>query len=177
LLAHHGVPADPTDLALERPDVSSPAPGAVVIHPGAASGSRCWPVDRFAAVAAELGRDHRVVVTAGPSERDLAAAVGAEPVSTDLRRLAALVADAALLVCGDTGVAHLATAYRTPSVLLFGPTPPAEWGPRTDGPHTVLWKGGRGDPHGAQLDPALAAITVADVLTAARRLTRAPAAP
>jgi ADP-heptose:LPS heptosyltransferase len=177
LLAHHGVPADPTDLALDHPDVSSPAPGAVVIHPGAASGSRRWPVDRFAAVAAALGRDHRVVVTAGRSERDLAAAVGAEPVSTDLRQLAALVADAALVVCGDTGVAHLATAYRTPSVLLFGPTPPAEWGPRTRGPHTVLWKGGRGDPHGAQTDPALAAVTIDEVLAATRRLTRAPAAP
>jgi ADP-heptose:LPS heptosyltransferase len=134
-------------------------------------------VERFAAVAAALRADgHRVVVTGGPSERDLAAAVGAEPVATDLTELAALVADAALVVCGDTGVAHLATAYGTPSVLLFGPTPPAEWGPRS-GPHTVLWRGsGRGDPHGADPDAALLALTVPDVLTAARRRVRATAA-
>ena len=181
LLAFHGVAADPGDLGLDRPAVASPAPGAVVLHPGAASGSRRWPVGRFAAVAAALRADgHRVVVTGGPSERDLVAAVaaaGAEPVGTDLTELAALVADAALVVCGDTGVAHLATAYGTPSVLLFGPTPPAEWGPRS-GPHTVLWRGsGRGDPHGADPDPALLALTVSDVLTAARRRVRATAAP
>jgi ADP-heptose:LPS heptosyltransferase len=165
LLAWYGVPADPLDLALDRPPVASPAPGAVVIHPGAASGSRRWPVRRYAAVAAELARQgHRVVVTGGRSEADLQNAVGAEPIRTGLDELAALVADAALVVCGDTGVAHLATAYGTPSVLLFGPTPPAEWGPRTDGPHTVLWKGGRGDPHGADPDPGLLAITVADVV-------------
>ena len=176
LLAHHGVPADPADLALERPAVASPAPGAVVLHPGAAAGARRWPVDRFAAVAVALGREHRVVATAGPSERDLAEAVGTEVLTPDLLELAALVADAALVVCGDTGVAHLATAYGTPSVLLFGPTPPAEWGPRS-GPHTVLWTGGRGDPHGAHPDPGLLRISVADVLTAARRTVRAPAAP
>lgn len=180
LLAFHGVAADPGDLGLDRPAVAGPAPGAVVLHPGAASGSRRWPAERFAAVAAALLADgHRVVVTGGPSERDLAAAVaaaGAEAVGTDLTELAALVADAALVVCGDTGVAHLATAYGTPSVLLFGPTPPAEWGPRS-GPHTVLWRGsGRGDPHGADPDPALLALTVGEVLTAARRLVRATAA-
>jgi ADP-heptose:LPS heptosyltransferase len=196
LLDHHGVATDPTDLALPRPDRPSPAPGAVLIHPGASAGSRRWPVDRYAAVAAALSADgHRVVVTAGPSERDLAAAVGAEVLEPDLLGLAALVADAGLVVCGDTGVAHLATAYRTPSVLLFGPISPAEWGPRT-GPHTVLWKGGGrgdphgtdarpGDPHGREPDPALLAVTVDEVLAAAggtagqttRSTVRAPATP
>jgi ADP-heptose:LPS heptosyltransferase len=177
LLAHYGVEADPAELDLPRPDRPSPVPGAVVVHPGAAAGSRRWPVDRFAAVAAALAADgHRVVATGGPSERDLAAAVGAEVLAPDLVGLAALVADAALVVCGDTGVAHLATAYGTPSVLLFGPVPPAEWGPRS-GPHTVLWKGGRGDPHATRPDPALLAVTVDEVLAAARRTVRAPAAP
>src|SRR5207237_79615 len=42
------------------------------------------------------------------------------------------------LVCGDTGVAHLATALGTPSVLLFGPVPPSRWGPLADPElHTV----------------------------------------
>lgn len=177
LLAWYGIAADPTDLRLDRPAGASPAAGAVVLHPGAASGARRWPVDRFAAVAAALrAAGHRVVVTAGPAERDLAAAVGAEVLTPDLPQLAALVADAAALVCGDTGVAHLATAYGTPSVLLFGPTPPAEWGPRS-GPHTVLWAGGHGDPHGADPDPALLELTVTDVLDATERLVRAPVAP
>jgi len=177
LLEFHGVPTDPADLHLDPPAVPSPAPGAVVVHPGAASGARRWPVDRYAAVAAALRADgHRVVVTAGPGERELAGAVGGEVLAPDLPGLAALVAGAGLVLCGDTGVAHLATAYRTPSVLLFGPTPPAAWGPR-QGPHTVLWAGGTGDPHGAHPDPALLALTTDDVLDAARRRIRAPVAP
>ncbi len=75
---------------------------------------------------------------------------------------------ARLVVCGDTGIAHLATAFGTRSVVLFGPTPPRTWGPRVDRHlHTVLWTGRRGDPHGARLDPGLADIEAADVVAAA----------
>ena len=85
-----------------------------------------------------------------------------------LLELVALVGRARLVVCGDTGVAHVASNYRTPSVLLFGPVSPAAWGPPADGPHRVLWHGdGTGDPHGQQTDPALLAITVPEVLAAA----------
>ena len=54
--------------------------------------------------------------------------------------LAALVAFARVVVCGDTGVAHLATAYGTSSVLLFACMSPARWGPPPGRPwHRVLW--------------------------------------
>jgi ADP-heptose:LPS heptosyltransferase len=89
--------------------------------------------------------------------------------------LAALVARARLVVCGDTGTAHLATAYRTPSVLLFGPTPPALWGPppeRTQ--HLVLWSGRRGDPHGLEPDPGLLEIPVDRVVEAAALALQRP---
>jgi hypothetical protein len=50
-------------------------------------------------------------------------------------------------------------------VLLFGPTPPAEWGPPPERTrHVVLHRGGRGDPHAEAPDPGLLAITVDDVL-------------
>jgi ADP-heptose:LPS heptosyltransferase len=162
------------DLLLHRPPQDSPAPGAVVVHPGAASAARRWPPERYAAVARALATDHRVVVTGGPSERELATEVasgaglgaGAVLTSLNLTGLAALVADASLVVCGDTGVAHLASAYATPSVVLFGPTPPALWGPPTGGQHGVLWHGTCGDPHGRTVDPGLLEIEVAEVLDA-----------
>jgi ADP-heptose:LPS heptosyltransferase len=78
--------------------------------------------------------------------------------------LLALVGHARLLVCGDTGVAHVASATGTPSVVLFGPTAPSRWGPPVSPRHRVLWSGTRGDPHGAAPDPGLLAIDVDAVL-------------
>ena len=176
-----GVAADPTDLLIAAPAVPPVVGGAVVVHPGAAFPARRWPPDRFAAVARwARDRGHEVVVTGGPDEVDLARDVqrraGLPSGSvlagrTDVLRLAAEVAAARLVVCGDTGVAHLATAYATPSVLLFGPTPPDRWGPLTAGPHEVVWHGtGVGDPWAGSTDPALLATGVDEVVAAAQRL-------
>jgi ADP-heptose:LPS heptosyltransferase len=153
----------------------------VVVHPGAAHESRRWPADRFGAVAAWAHRGGRaVVVTGSAAERRLAERVASEAGlaassvlagQLGISDLAAVVSDADLVVCGDTGVAHLATAFRTPSVVLFGPTPPSQWGPPEDGPHVALWRGTqRGDPWGDAVDPALLQITPADVVAAAERL-------
>ncbi|MGH3898296.1 MAG: glycosyltransferase family 9 protein, partial [Pseudonocardiaceae bacterium] len=87
---------------------------------------------------------------------------------TSLALFAALVADASLVVCGDTGVAHLATAYGTPSVVLFGPVSPRRWGPPPQRPqHVALWAGSTGDTFADQPDPGLLRITTDQVLAAA----------
>jgi ADP-heptose:LPS heptosyltransferase len=168
----------PDDVMLAVPPLPSPVPGAVVVHPGSAAPSRRWPVQRFAAVArwAHAG-GHQVVVTGSAGEAPLVREVARRaplPAASvragvdDLASLAALVAGARLVVVGDTGMAHLASAFRTPSVVLFGPVPPSEWGPPAAGPHTTLWHGtGRGDPHGDVTDPALLRITVEEVRAAA----------
>ncbi|TDQ51571.1 glycosyltransferase family 9 protein [Actinorugispora endophytica] len=177
LLERFGIPTRPGDLRWPAPDTSAVPSGTAVVHPGASSGSRRWPELRFAEVARGLrGRGLRVVVTGSANERRLAERVarvaGLEPRSvlaggTTPHRLAELVAGARLLVCGDTGVAHLATAYGTPSVLLFGPSSPAVWGPLIDiERHLCLWAGTTGDPHADRLDPGLASITVRDTLAA-----------
>jgi ADP-heptose:LPS heptosyltransferase len=171
------VPADPDALDLAVPAVPPPVRDAAVVHPGAAFPGRRWPPERFAAVARHLaGGGHDVRITGGPAEVPLARAVaaaaglGEEAVlagRTSSVELAAVVAAARVVVCGDTGVAHLATAYRRPSVVLFGPVSPALWGPPPRAQHVVLWHGdGTGDPWGTQLDPALAVVTVDEVTTA-----------
>jgi ADP-heptose:LPS heptosyltransferase len=179
-----GVPADPDALDLAVPDVASPAPdGVALVHPGAAFPGRRWPPDRFAAVARHLaGAGLDVRITGGPAEvplaRQVAEAAGLREGAvlagrTSTLELAAVVAGACVVVSGDTGMAHLATAYRRPSVVLFGPVSPALWGPppragRDGGPlHVVLWHGdGTGDPWGTELDPALGTITVDEVTAA-----------
>jgi ADP-heptose:LPS heptosyltransferase len=164
LLREGGVAADPARLRLPPPP---PAPelawarGATIVHPGAASAARRWPPQRFACVArAETAAGRTVVVTGGVGELALAAEVAAAAGlprqfvlagRTTLAQLAALVAHAGRVVCGDTGIAHLASAFGTPSLVLFGPVPPSRWGPpvaaglRTR--HRVMWAGLHGDPH------------------------------
>lgn len=176
MLEGHGIPADPSRVTLDAPAGTRVDESRTVLHPGAASAARRWPAERWAAVArAEVGEGRTPVLTGGPEELDLAldvarrAGLGADAVwagRTDLRDLARLVAGAGRVVCGDTGVAHLATAFGRPSVVLFGPTPPAEWGPPPGRIHRVLWAGGTGDPHASTPDPGLLAIEVDDVLGA-----------
>jgi ADP-heptose:LPS heptosyltransferase len=178
LLVETGIPADPGALHIDASRLDSPAPfrDALVLHPGASSRARQWPPERWAAVAREQ-RDagRHVVITGGAGERRLALEVareaGVDPTvvlsgRTTLLQLTALVAAARLVVCGDTGVAHLATALGTPSVILFGPTSPTRWGPPPSPRHLVLWNGTTGDPHGAEPDAGLLAIGVGDVLEA-----------
>ncbi|WP_370617875.1 glycosyltransferase family 9 protein [Mumia sp. Pv 4-285] len=184
----YDVSADPDDTGLELALAEPIVRGAVVVHPGAAAGSRRWPAERWASVASTLAGTRPVVVTGSPRERPLAeqvaALAGLPPESvlagrTDVRALAAVVASARLLLSSDTGVAHLAPAFGTPSVTLFGPTSPATWGPPRGRGHRVLWHGDegpvphRGDPHDDHLDPALAAITAEEVLALARTALRA----
>jgi ADP-heptose:LPS heptosyltransferase len=185
LLSECGIAADPAELSIAAPTRTAPpgAGGATIVHPGAASGARRWPADRFAAVArAEADAGRIVLVTGSRAELPLAlevASLAGLPAgcvlagSTDLAGLASLVAAAGCVVCGDTGVAHLATALGTPSVVLFGPTSPAEWGPPPHSRrHRALWTGRRGDPHAERPDPGLLDITPADVIRELDRLSR-----
>ncbi len=177
LLRHYDIDADPDDLLLPTPlDVARP--GVAIVHPGASHGARMWPVERYAEVvrwAVDGGSD--VVLTGSEPERERAervaelAGLPADSVlagRTGLRELAALVAHARLLICGDTGIAHLASAFRTPSVVLFGPVAPRCWGPPDDARHVALWHGRSGDTFASEPDPGLLALTTEQVIEAAR---------
>ena len=176
LLGDFGIAADPSALELERPSVAVPPQpaGATVLHPGAKDPERRWPVDRWVAVAkAEASAGGRVVVTGSADEAPLAQKIGDEAgldhsavlaASTDLLDLAGVVSAARVVVSNDTGIAHLATAFRTPSVVLFGQISPSEWGPPPDRPiHRAIWKGHRPGATPAEL---LNEIQVDEVLEA-----------
>ncbi|RQX18189.1 glycosyl transferase [Micromonospora ureilytica] len=188
LLSWYDIPADRADLSLRRPG-SAGLPGlpsgVTLLHPGSKIPAKRWPAERFAALARALtDQGHRVLLTGSADERALAARVaGAAGLTsdavlagrTDLGALAALVADARLVVSGDTGVAHLATGYGTPSVVLFGPVPPAHWGPPPDRPrHRVLWAGEADWPSwdGVGSHPTMAALRLDEVLAAVAEVLR-----
>ncbi len=130
LFAQHGIRRD-------RP--------LVVVNSGAAFGSaKCWPPERFAAVADRLvaERDAQIVVPCGPKELEIIEAIRHDmtrpAVFLDdpilpLRHLKALIRRADLLLTNDTGPRHFGIAFGVPVVTVFGPTDPV-W-TETDYPH------------------------------------------
>lgn len=184
LLAESGIVVDPDDLRIQAPmtDIARSFVGATVVHPGAASGSRRWPVERWRQVVRhERMSGRRVVITGSLSELPLCRSVaensdlGEDVIlagRTDVVELTSVVAVADRVLCGDTGVAHVATAVGTPSVVLFGPTPPARWGPPPRCIHRVIWSGGSGDPHAEAIDPGLESISVGRVLDEIQELEK-----
>lgn len=177
LVDAHGMPGDADEVSIDVPAVPAPVPGAAVVHVGAFYGSRQWPVSRFAAVAEKLSEaGHTVVFTGSEAEREraekVASRAGLPPGRVLAGRMAldefaAQIAHAALVVSADTGAAHLASAYGIPSVVIFGPAPPEEWGP-PPGPHIVLTDASarRGETFSSVPDPALMAVSVEDVMAA-----------
>jgi len=178
LLRSSGIRTDRNDLYLVPDDiVFEPRTGRTVIHVGSASPSRRWPTERWAAVGkAATAMGHSVVVTGSEAEwplADMVVRLAGLPRarnlcgSTDILELAAIVQRARLVLSTDTGIAHLATAFRRRSVTLFGAVSPAQWGPPTDYKLNVsLWKGGYGEAYADTADNGLLGISISDVLEA-----------
>ncbi|WP_198392964.1 glycosyltransferase family 9 protein [Brevibacterium yomogidense] len=178
------LPGDAADLRLALPVGSRGAgePDSAVVHVGAAHASRHWPVERFAEVTrALLGAGRRVMLTGSGAERERAdqvaalvgPACGLHTVAgaQSLEGFLATIAAARIVVSADTGAAHLASAFGVPSVVLFGPAPPAQWGP-PPGPHRVLTDPTvrRGDVFARTPDPALLGVRADDVIRAVHAL-------
>jgi ADP-heptose:LPS heptosyltransferase len=99
-----------------------------VLHVGASSPLKQWAPERWRALAAAVtARGLQPVLSGGPGEEALLDAVDPARVhprhagSLSLPQLWHLIANARLLVCPDTGVAHLGRITSTPTVTLFGP--------------------------------------------------------
>lgn len=114
----------------------------VVIHVSASNPFRRWPRASFVELVTALATAdprRRIMITAGPSEADAAAAIagdaaaaagaaasaivrGGEPA---LEELQVIMSRAQLFIGGDSGPLHVAATTAVPIVALFGPTLPA----------------------------------------------------
>lgn len=185
--AGFGLPdGDDGRLAVRRPlPAVAHEPGYVVLHPGASVPARAWPTERCAeAVEALTDAGHRVLVTGGPAERELTAAVaGTAGVdlggATTLPEMAALLDGAAAVVVGNTGPAHLAAAVGTPVVSLFAPVVPAtRWAPYGVpsvllGDQSAACAGTRARECPVPGHPCLTSVTAQDVVAAVEKLVNA----
>jgi ADP-heptose:LPS heptosyltransferase len=154
------------------------ARGAVVIHPGASVPARGLPPGLVTGVLRALvGAGVEVVLTGTASETarfapDLARAEDDLGGRTTLEELAATLAQASVVVVGNTGAAHLAAALRRPVVSIFAPVVPcAQWRPWTDrvtvlGDQSIGCRGCRSSVCPRPGQPCTARVTVDQVLAA-----------
>lgn len=145
------------------------------LHSGARDPARRWPPEHFAQLADALVEQvgARIVLTGSTTEATTTAAIRRAmrfPAldlagATDLGTLAALLARLTLLVTNDTGASHLAAATGTYSVVLFGPSRPAQWAPLNQARHLVIDSLALAGP-GADPATALGQVPVAVALEA-----------
>lgn len=109
----------------------------VVIHPAAAFATKQWSAENFGQVARALSEQRLpIVVITTPNQTDtveeLQRHASAPLVSFNdlaLPEITALLAQARLFVGNDSGIAHMAAAVETPSVVIFGSSNTAHWQP------------------------------------------------
>ena len=148
----------------------TPEPAYAVIHAVAATPEKTWAAEHFLAIAAHLAQSGLSPVFIGAGDDDLAPFRQFRTLQSSLSEIKRQLASAALFVGNDSGPAHMAAAFGVPSIVIFGPSDPAIWGPwRTPGEVVAASGGGAGGGSGDIAD-----VTVAQVLGALQRL-RVPA--
>jgi ADP-heptose:LPS heptosyltransferase len=125
-----------------RREIGLPGP-YFVVHPGSARPDKYWLADRWKAVIAHAQKRLGIpcLITGGrnPAELQHIREIIAEtsPDSTtlslagkvDFLLSAAMIRKGALFIGVDTATAHVASAFRRPQLVLFGPTNPFHWHP------------------------------------------------
>ncbi len=157
------------------------------VHPASRWFFKCWPVERMAAVVAQLQAEgHAVVLTAAPSkdEQTMVDAIQARLATPafslsgelSLKELAALTQAAQLFIGVDSAPMHIAAAVGTPVVALFGPSGDKQWGPWgvparviTSNQHPCRPCGADGCG-GGKVSDCLTILSAEQVLAAAREL-------
>jgi len=107
------------------------APGErlIALAPGSVWGTKRWPY--YPQLAAALADAGRIVIVGGPDDASLGLEIRrAVPDAVDatgalpLLGSAELIGRSAVMVTNDSSPLHLASAMRTPTVAIFGPTVP-----------------------------------------------------
>jgi ADP-heptose:LPS heptosyltransferase len=136
---HLGVPRCKVPRAKLPPYPDGPPPYAkeniAVVHPMATAGDKSWAAANFVAVADHLRQAGLQPVFVGSAADDLTRFSNyRSEKGAPLKDLLKLIASAALFVGNDSGPAHIAAAFGVPTVVIFGSSDPAIWGPwRTSG--------------------------------------------
>ncbi len=111
------------------------------INPGASYGSaKRWYPQKFAKVAKEMSATHDIVIFGGSAEVDIAKDIEDElkianvkctnlAGKTTIKELCQKIGGLALFITGDSGPMHVGSAFKVPTVAIFGPTKVEETSP------------------------------------------------
>lgn len=128
---------------LSLPGHSEGQSGAIVIHVGTSTRYKHWETGKFVELvkrlaATESAGNGPIILAGGRREVRVADEIARRAGSGDrvkgmagsltIRQTAALIGKANLFIGGDSGLAHLAVALGTPTVVLFGPSDHKKWG-------------------------------------------------
>ncbi|WP_128112515.1 glycosyltransferase family 9 protein [Polynucleobacter necessarius] len=120
----------------------------VVIHPGPLTAYKRWPLAHWQQLIAWLVKaGYQVVLSASPAKQDVQLNHDIVSLLDDETRnkvidaagklsipqVGTLLRSAALYIGVDTSITHLAAACNTPTITLFGATPPTNFGPWPNG--------------------------------------------
>ena len=115
----------------------------VALTPGSTnSRAKRWPAKSFAELNDKLQREIglNVVILGSPDEREVSSTVVSASTikpfdltgKTSLGEVAAILSEVDLLIANDMGLAHLAPAVGTETLVIFGPTNPVTTRPFSD---------------------------------------------
>lgn len=118
-----------------------------LVHPAAAFATKQWAVEKFAQVVEFLAkRGITSVAVAAPNEQALLEELRRQAfakvvtLAVSLPEVTALAARSRLFIGNDSGIAHIAAAVGTPSVVVFGSSNIAHWRPWNSGPAEVVFE-------------------------------------
>jgi ADP-heptose:LPS heptosyltransferase len=165
LLGFVGVPVEDrpksrlavTTLAVESLDrkfhaksqrTQSEGSGYALFHPAAAFATKTWAVENFSRTAEFLSeKGIQTVAIAARNEVSILERLVSESnvpvtifVDLSLPEITALASKARLFVGNDSGIAHIAAAVNTPSVVIFGSSNRNHWRPWTDAANEIVYE-------------------------------------
>jgi heptosyltransferase III len=128
----------------------------VAIHPGSGSKEKNWPLENWIELVSGKGGSSKataelgLVVVSGEADKAQTAQLEYDWKDRDVRfaknlplpHLAAVL-EHTIFVGHDSGISHLAAAAGASCFLLFGPTNPSVWAPRSENVHVLRAQSGR----------------------------------
>ena len=131
----------------ETRSYEDPEKPLALLHPSTAFYTKQWPIENFSQTAEYLaGIGFSVVAIASKTENTVLhelIARASVPITVfddlSLPEITALASKASVFVGNDSGIAHIAAAVGTPSVVIFGSSNRVHWRPWTDAPNEIVF--------------------------------------